>query len=200
MPGGDAPILSYCDIAPGDPWHGPYHEREYGFPIGDEPALFERLVLEINLAGLSWLTILKKREAFRKAYHEFDVDRVAHLDDERSDQATGLRKGLREVLESDEYVEALAPHLEQAEVKAIRLLAPRRPDPVPDPPVPKKGDEQKTDGKANNWKTVNTGQSEVTREGWVAEAARLAKMLEEGPGRYRLTLSWRLEREEGSPG
>ncbi len=81
MPGGDAPILSYCDIAPGDPWHGPYHEREYGFPIGDEPALFERLVLEINQAGLSWLTILKKREGFRKAYHGFDVDRVARYRD-----------------------------------------------------------------------------------------------------------------------
>jgi len=77
MPGGDVPISSYCDFAPGHPWHGPYHEREYGFPIDDERALFERLVLEINQAGLSWLTILKKREAFQKAYHGFDVDRVA---------------------------------------------------------------------------------------------------------------------------
>jgi len=68
---------SYCDIAPDDPWHGPYHEREYGFPIEDEAALFERLVLEINQAGLSWLTILKKREAFQQAYHGFEVDRVA---------------------------------------------------------------------------------------------------------------------------
>jgi DNA-3-methyladenine glycosylase I len=70
-------MSSYCDIAPGDPWHGPYHEREYGFPIEDEAALFERLVLEINQAGLSWLTILKKREAFQHAYHGFEVDRVA---------------------------------------------------------------------------------------------------------------------------
>src|SRR5262245_65750564 len=68
---------SYCDIAPDDPWHGPYHEREYGFPIDDEAALFERLVLEINQAGLSWLTILKKREAFQHAYQGFEVDRVA---------------------------------------------------------------------------------------------------------------------------
>ena len=68
---------SYCDIAPDDPWHGPYHEREYGFPIEDEAALFERLDLEINQAGLSWLTILKKREAFQQAYHGFEVDRVA---------------------------------------------------------------------------------------------------------------------------
>jgi DNA-3-methyladenine glycosylase I len=70
-------MSGYCDIAPGDPWHGPYHEREYGFPIDDEAALFERLILEINQAGLSWLTILKKREAFQRAYHGFEVDRVA---------------------------------------------------------------------------------------------------------------------------
>jgi len=70
-------MSSYCDIAPGHPFHGPYHENEYGFPNADESALFERLVLEINQAGLSWLTILKKREAFKAAYADFEVDRVA---------------------------------------------------------------------------------------------------------------------------
>ncbi|MBX6320685.1 MAG: DNA-3-methyladenine glycosylase I [Rhodospirillaceae bacterium] len=68
---------SYCDVAPGDPWHGPYHDEEYGFPLSDDDALFERLVLEINQAGLSWLTILRKREGFRRAYHGFSVVRVA---------------------------------------------------------------------------------------------------------------------------
>jgi DNA-3-methyladenine glycosylase I len=57
--------------------HGPYHELEYGFPLRDEAALFERLVLEINQAGLSWGTILAKRENFRTAYNGFEVDRVA---------------------------------------------------------------------------------------------------------------------------
>jgi len=69
--------MSYCDIAPGHPFHGPYHDREYGFHSADERVLFERLVLEINQAGLSWLTILKKREAFRAAFADWDVDRVA---------------------------------------------------------------------------------------------------------------------------
>jgi len=69
--------LSYCDIAPGHEWHGPYHDREYGFPLTDDAALFERLVLEINQAGLSWLTILKKREAFHRAYNGFDPVIVA---------------------------------------------------------------------------------------------------------------------------
>ena len=68
---------TYCDAAPGHEWHGPYHDREYGFPLDSDAELFERLMLEINQAGLSWLTILKKRPAFRKAYHGFDPERVA---------------------------------------------------------------------------------------------------------------------------
>jgi DNA-3-methyladenine glycosylase I len=53
---------------------------EYGFFQSDESVLFERLILEINQAGLSWETILKKREGFRSAYAQFDVDRVAAFD------------------------------------------------------------------------------------------------------------------------
>ena len=68
---------TYCDFASGHEWHGPYHDQEYGFPLQDDAALFERLVLEINQAGLSWLTILKKREAFRRAYGGFDPEVVA---------------------------------------------------------------------------------------------------------------------------
>ena len=70
-------MASYCDVAPGHEWHAPYHDREYGFPLRGDAELFERLVLEINQAGLSWLTILKKREAFRKAYDGFDPAIVA---------------------------------------------------------------------------------------------------------------------------
>lgn len=69
--------FTYCDAAPGHEWHGPYHDQEYGFPLEDDAALFERLILEINQAGLSWLTILKKREAFRRAYDRFVPDVVA---------------------------------------------------------------------------------------------------------------------------
>jgi DNA-3-methyladenine glycosylase I len=68
---------AYCRAAPGHPWHGPYHESEYGFPAEDEAVLFERLVLEINQAGLSWLTVLQKRAAFRAAFAGYEVDRVA---------------------------------------------------------------------------------------------------------------------------
>ena len=70
-------MTSYCDFAPGHPVHGPDHDHEYGFAQTRESDLFERLVLEINQAGLSWETILRKREGFRGAYSEFDVDKVA---------------------------------------------------------------------------------------------------------------------------
>ncbi|HEX2151178.1 MAG TPA: DNA-3-methyladenine glycosylase I [Stellaceae bacterium] len=72
---------AYCLAAPAHQLHGPYHDREYGFPAEDEAVLFERLVLEINQAGLSWLTVLKKREAFRAAFAWFDVNRVAAFDE-----------------------------------------------------------------------------------------------------------------------
>ena len=67
----------YCDVAPGHPVHGPYHDREYGFPLKKEDALFERLALEINQAGLSWILILKRRPALRRAFDNFSVDKVA---------------------------------------------------------------------------------------------------------------------------
>jgi DNA-3-methyladenine glycosylase I len=70
-------MTHYCDIAAGHPVHGPYHDGDYGFPLRDDARLFELLVLEINQAGLSWLTILKKRDNFRRAYDGFDPHVVA---------------------------------------------------------------------------------------------------------------------------
>lgn len=57
--------------------HKNYHDNHYGFPIHDDNELFGRLVMEINQAGLSWETILKKEAGFRKAYHNFDLKKVA---------------------------------------------------------------------------------------------------------------------------
>ncbi|MCW8836100.1 MAG: DNA-3-methyladenine glycosylase I [Rhodospirillales bacterium] len=67
----------YCDVAKDHPYHGPYHDLEYGFPLSDDRALFERLCLEIFQAGLSWLIVLKKREAFVDAFDGFAPDVVA---------------------------------------------------------------------------------------------------------------------------
>ncbi|WP_254460891.1 DNA-3-methyladenine glycosylase I [Xanthomonas sacchari] len=70
-------MSSYCDLAIGHPVHGHYHDHEYGVPQRADADLFERLVLEINQAGLSWELMLKKRAGFRAAYAGFDVDTVA---------------------------------------------------------------------------------------------------------------------------
>jgi DNA-3-methyladenine glycosylase I len=79
-------MSGYCDFARGHPLHGPYHDSEYGFPSRVEAVLFERLILEINQAGLSWETMLKKRDGFRRAYDSFDVDRVACYDERQRER------------------------------------------------------------------------------------------------------------------
>jgi DNA-3-methyladenine glycosylase I len=73
--------MSYCESSPGHEWHGPYHDTEYGFPVDLDDVLFERLVLEINQAGLSWLTVLRKRDAFSSAYDGFSIEKVAAYGD-----------------------------------------------------------------------------------------------------------------------
>ncbi|MHB1655701.1 MAG: DNA-3-methyladenine glycosylase I [Burkholderiales bacterium] len=64
----------WCGAAPG---FLAYHDAEWGFPVGDDHRLFEKLSLESFQAGLSWRTILSKRENFRAAFHDFDFDRIA---------------------------------------------------------------------------------------------------------------------------
>ena len=59
-----------------------YHDTEWGVPVRDDRTLFEMLILEGAHAGLSWETILKKREGYREVYHGFDVDRVAQMSDD----------------------------------------------------------------------------------------------------------------------
>ncbi|HVZ55433.1 MAG TPA: DNA-3-methyladenine glycosylase I [Chitinophagaceae bacterium] len=77
---------SYCEYvrqSGADPVHRQYHDHEYGFPLDDDAALFARLVLEINQAGLSWEIILKKKDHFFRAFDGFDIDRVARFDERR---------------------------------------------------------------------------------------------------------------------
>lgn len=91
----------YCDFARGHPLHGPYHDTEYGFPSRDESVLFERLVLEINQAGLSWETMLRKRDGFRRAYDGFDVDAVAAYGDADRERLLGDAGIIRNRLKID---------------------------------------------------------------------------------------------------
>lgn len=81
--------LTYCDMIqtlPIDDVNRVYHDTAYGFPVTDDTILFERLILEINQAGLSWTTILKKQHNFRRAYHEFDIARIARYGNKDRDR------------------------------------------------------------------------------------------------------------------
>ncbi|MFN4089862.1 MAG: DNA-3-methyladenine glycosylase I, partial [Alphaproteobacteria bacterium] len=84
---------------------GPYHDTEYGFPVREDAVLFERLALEINQAGLSWLTVLKKRAAFNAAFAGFDLDAVAAFGD--ADRARLLQDAgiIRNRLKVDAVIE-----------------------------------------------------------------------------------------------
>lgn len=79
IPGPDGqPRCRWCAAAPE---FLPYHDHEWGFPVGDDRRLFEKLCLEGFQSGLSWRTILAKRENFRAAFRGFDFDRVAAFTD-----------------------------------------------------------------------------------------------------------------------
>lgn len=76
----DALVKTYCNYITtlsDDNVHKQYHDNEYGFPLKDDNELFARLVLEINQAGLSWTTILNKKDNFFKAYDDFSIKKVA---------------------------------------------------------------------------------------------------------------------------
>lgn len=68
---------SRCPWCGTDPIYVAYHDKEWGVPVTDDRALFEKLILDGFQAGLSWITILRKRDAFREAFHEFDPERIA---------------------------------------------------------------------------------------------------------------------------
>jgi DNA-3-methyladenine glycosylase I len=78
--------MTYCeyiDTITGDQHllHKEYHDNHYGFPLQDDDLLFERLMFEINQAGLNWILILKKQHNFRKAYDNFNIDKIAEYNE-----------------------------------------------------------------------------------------------------------------------
>lgn len=72
-----------CEWCTSDPIYVDYHDNEWGRPIHDDRQLFELLILEGAQAGLSWLTVLKKRENYRKAFDQFNPELIAQYDEER---------------------------------------------------------------------------------------------------------------------
>ncbi len=73
---------SRCGWCGTDPLYVKYHDEEWGKEVTDDHTMFEFLVLESAQAGLSWITILRKREGYRKAFHDFDVQKVACMTDD----------------------------------------------------------------------------------------------------------------------
>jgi len=71
------PYCASCLPLPTDDLNRVYHDTQYGFPLQEDNALFERLALEINQAGLSWTLILRKAEGLRRAYDQFEIEKVA---------------------------------------------------------------------------------------------------------------------------
>ena len=75
--------INKCGWCLGDPLYEAYHDQEWGVPVRDDQTLFEFLVLETFQAGLSWITILRKRENFRKAFDQFDYHKIAAYGEEK---------------------------------------------------------------------------------------------------------------------
>lgn len=75
-----------CDWCIGDPLYESYHDMEWGVPVYDDHKLFEFLILETFQAGLSWLTVLRKRENFRKAFESFDYQKIAKYGQDKIDK------------------------------------------------------------------------------------------------------------------
>ena len=78
-------IKNRCDWCGTDPLYVEYHDTEWGVPVYNDDKLFEFLILETFQAGLSWITVLRKRENFRKAFDHFDYKKIAQYDEKKFD-------------------------------------------------------------------------------------------------------------------
>jgi DNA-3-methyladenine glycosylase I len=79
-------LIKRCGWVTDDPLYIKYHDEEWGVPLHDDRKLFEFIVLESAQAGLSWITILKKRENYRKAFDDFDPVKIARYDEEKIEE------------------------------------------------------------------------------------------------------------------
>ena len=82
-------MKSRCEWCNDNEIYQKYHDEEWGVPVHDDRKFFEMLILEGAQAGLSWITILKRREEYKKAFDNFDVNKVAAYDDEKIEELRG---------------------------------------------------------------------------------------------------------------
>ena len=129
--------VARCWWCSGDPQYVEYHDTEWGFPVDDDFRLFEKICLEGFQAGLSWLTILRKRESFRRAFKSFDFNKVARFNSpsvERLLKDSGIVRhrgkiestinNARRAIEMVEEYGSLAVFVWQFEPKTSRRPAP----------------------------------------------------------------------------
>jgi DNA-3-methyladenine glycosylase I len=126
--------LARCPWAAPDPLSRLYHDAEWGVPVHDERALFERISLEAFQAGLSWLTILSKRPAFREMFAGFDPDAVARFDDDDVERLMGDARIVRNRAKIEAArVNARAVVALREDGGLDRLIWSHRPAPAPAP-------------------------------------------------------------------
>ena len=101
-----------CEWSGSDPLYIEYHDREWGVPLHDDRRLFEMLILEGAQAGLSWIIILRKREAFREAFDSFDPSRVARFDGRKVRELLSNRGIIRNRLKIQSAVQNARAFLE----------------------------------------------------------------------------------------
>ena len=107
-------INARCGWAGTDELYVKYHDEEWGKPVDDDRILFEFLVLESAQAGLSWITILRKREGYRKAFHRFDPERVAQPAGDELDTVVVVGQQLVETKTSE-----IATYLSNRQIEAL---------------------------------------------------------------------------------
>ncbi|WP_431217061.1 DNA-3-methyladenine glycosylase I [Puia sp. P3] len=101
-------LSGYCAVVARmdkDNVHVHYHDKEYGFPIDDDNHLFARLILEINQAGLSWTTILNKKDNFFRAFDDFNIDKVARYGEKQRERLLADAGIIRNRLKVDATIE-----------------------------------------------------------------------------------------------
>src|SRR3954471_6070126 len=126
-----------CPWATSTPDYLAYHDHEWGRPVTDDRGLYERLTLEAFQSGLSWLTILRKRDAFREVFRGFDAEAVARFGPEDVERLLGDARIVRNRAKVEAAVanaRALA-ELHDAGESLTALVWSARPDPEPAPPT-----------------------------------------------------------------
>jgi DNA-3-methyladenine glycosylase I len=109
---GKAPTVKRCPWCEGSELYREYHDTEWGFPVHDDRKHFEFLVLESAQAGLSWITILKKRENYRRAYDGFDPEKVARYGEKKKAELLANSSIIRNRLKIEASINNAARFLE----------------------------------------------------------------------------------------